>query len=225
MFTTELKFIVNGDTARVFEAWARTTTIPDPHAIDPTGDGYRTSTLYFDTDRFELYFRRGSTARAKFRIRRYNGAPEVFLERKLRLNNKRVFKRRSTITLDDLAQVARGRHDSPGGWFTRRLQHRRLRPVCQINYRRTARLGVQDSQPIRITIDYDITASVLQAIAFADDGAMEILPGRAIVELKYGLNMPSLFQDAINRFQLSPHSLSKYRLAVRELNLCSGLPE
>jgi hypothetical protein len=225
VFTTELKFIVNGDTARMLEEWARAMTLPDPHGIDPTGDGYRTSTLYFDTDRFHLYLRRGSHARAKFRIRRYNGGADVFLERKLRLNNKRVFKRRSTISLDDLAKLAGGSGDSPGAWFTRRLQHRRLRPVCQIDYRRTARLALPDNQPIRLTIDYDITASVLHTISFANDGAVEILPGRSIVELKYGAHLPSLFQEAIAQFHLTPHSLSKYRLAVRELNLCSELRE
>ena len=77
---SELKFIVTSDTAANIREWARAELAPDPHAAEPGGDGYRTTSLYFDTDEFDTYFGRRSYARAKYRIRRYNSSPFVFLK-------------------------------------------------------------------------------------------------------------------------------------------------
>jgi SPX domain protein involved in polyphosphate accumulation len=81
---SELKFLVSERTAVELRRWARMHFSADPHAAVGGSDSYRTRTLYFDTNEFDLFFRRGSQARAKFRIRTYNDGPAVFLERKLK---------------------------------------------------------------------------------------------------------------------------------------------
>src|SRR5207249_202684 len=98
----------------------------DSHALELGGDTYRTTTLYFDTADFDLYFRRGSNGRAKFRIRRYNSGLNVFLERKAKMGENRLFKRRSTATVHDLWRLREAHSNWDGEWFARRLRHRKL---------------------------------------------------------------------------------------------------
>src|SRR5688572_9002893 len=71
-FATELKFALDTEGAAAVREWARTELVPDPHAADAEGDGYHTTSLYFDTEDLDVFFRRGSHGRAKYRIRRYN---------------------------------------------------------------------------------------------------------------------------------------------------------
>ena len=84
--------------------WARTRLAPDPYAGGESGDEYLTTTLYFDTDDFKVYQRRGSYRRSKYRIRRYGSSDVAFLERKLR-TSMLLSKRRTSIPLADLARI------------------------------------------------------------------------------------------------------------------------
>jgi hypothetical protein len=174
--------------------------------------------LYFDTPEFDLFFRRGSTARAKFRIRRYNGGPVVFLERKMRTAG-RVIKRRSEIMEEDLPRLAGAGGDWPGQWFARRLRLRCLQPVCQISYKRIARLRDLPSGRLRLTLDRALCAAPANSIAFSDGSGIHVLPGQAVLELKFPSATPSLFTGLIERFGLEPRSMSKYRMAIRAVGL------
>ena len=127
----EIKFLVDGDTgARVLQA-ARASLGPDPHGSGLTGDQYRTTTLYFDTAELDVYHRRGSYRRAKFRVRRYGEGEVVFLERKLRTTEV-LSKRRTPIPLEDLPQLSESSLDArwPGRWFRDRVQRRKLSTAC-----------------------------------------------------------------------------------------------
>src|SRR5215831_4255597 len=176
MLTSELKFIVTNEIADSFLDWARLELPADPHAA-PGGDSYQTTTLYFDTDDFDLFFRRGSNGRAKFRIRAYNSGQTVFLERKMKTGGRRS-KRRSEVPRAGLEQITRD-GDWAGRWFARRLKHRRLHPVCQIAYTRTARAGTITNTPLRVTVDRDVSAVQVERIEFTDNPATPILPGQA----------------------------------------------
>jgi hypothetical protein len=217
-FTAELKFVVEGETAAAAKTWLRRALPADPNGSEAEGDGYRTASLYFDTPAFDLFNRRGSTGRAKFRIRRYNGGPIVFLERKQKVDG-RLHKRRSETPVEWLERIAAdpGDVDWPGRWFSRRLKNRNLHPVCQIDYRRTARIGAGPSGPLRATIDSTVTAQPISAIGFSDLPGLELLPGRAILELKYCGALPVLFSQLIEEFGLQPRPFSKYRAAAQAL--------
>ena len=220
MFRSELKFLVDAWTVAALQPRIRAEMSPDPHAIERGGDDYQTTTLYFDTDDFDLYFRRGSNARAKFRVRRYNDAQNIFLERKARINHNRLYKRRSDVSLSDLVRLYDHPGSWPGNWFARRLQVRQLRPVCQVSYRRMARVAVVETESIRLTIDHNLRASAINTTAFRNDAGIELLaPGHALLELKYGAQLPPLFTRIIEEFQLEPRAISKYRLAVKMLGL------
>ena len=109
-FATELKFALNTEMAAAVREWARTELIPDPHAADAEGDGYRTTSLYFDTEDLDVFFRRESNGRAKFRIRRYNDGPVLFVERKLKRAGL-VTKRREKADQPLYPAVERGGND------------------------------------------------------------------------------------------------------------------
>ena len=215
----EIKFLVPLSEAAAIRDWARARLTPDPFGEGPFGDTYRTTTLYFDTDAFDVFHRRGSYGRSKYRVRRYGASSPVFLERKLKKHDL-VSKRRSIIELGDLCRLddrepVRG---WAGFWFHRRILARDLHLVCQISYRRTALVGGNNGHGgIRLTLDDDLRMQPADGFQFpsAANGT-PIVDGHAILELKYHSEVPPVFRDLIETFTLIPEPVSKYRLAVEQ---------
>src|SRR5437762_916719 len=83
-FAYEIKFLVPTEQALQVREWARGCMRPDPNSASGTGDCYRTTSLYYDTKELDVFHKRGSFGRCKYRVRRYDASPMVFLERKLR---------------------------------------------------------------------------------------------------------------------------------------------
>ena len=188
---------------------------PDPWASGPSADEYTTTTLYFDTADYAVYGRRGSYRRAKYRIRRYGESDLVFLERKLR-TSECLTKRRTTVRIEDLPLLTATSVESSwdGNWFLERLLMRKLGSVCQVTYRRTARVGMTDYGPIRLTIDEDLHGVVVDQPAFtSQNGAAQLTP-QTIIEMKFRAAMPAVFKQIVEEFALQPQRLSKYRLGL-----------
>lgn len=101
---TEVKFLVEAPIADAIRQRARSFTLPDPHASGPHGDEYQTTTIYFDTQALDVYWRRRSYGRSKLRIRRYGDADHAFVERKLRTGQV-LAKRRTRVPLADLSNL------------------------------------------------------------------------------------------------------------------------
>lgn len=216
----EIKFLIDADRAREIRDWARTHLCPDPNATED-GDAYRTTSLYFDTRNFDIFHRRGSFGRGKYRIRRYGDAEGVFLERKLRTRDW-VSKRRSVVSAGDLPRLESEIHDDwPGYWFHRRLLARQLKPVCQIAYSRTARQLATPHGPIRLTLDQHIRALPLDGLLEFNSlrEGMLVAHPQVILELKYTYRVPQLFKKLLAQYGLSPQPVSKYRLAAAALGL------
>src|SRR5262245_28762692 len=91
-FASEVKFLVAEEQSASILAWARGRLAPDPYASGEHGDTYRTTSLYFDTEEFDVLAKAGSFGRSKYRIRRYGEDSQVYLERKLK-NHDLVSKR------------------------------------------------------------------------------------------------------------------------------------
>jgi VTC domain len=225
-FASEIKFLIPADRVESVRAWARTHLQPDPNGTGADHDTYRITSLYFDTGRFDVFHGNGSFGRSKYRVRRYNGNETVFLERKTKTRTW-VSKRRSLVDVETLPLLkdpaAAG--DWPGFWFHRRLLGRQLHPVCQISYLRTARVGVAEGHPIRLTLDRDLTASSRIGHAFDDRNAGTPLLDQAwILELKYRHALPAVFKRLITELAPAPQRISKYRLAVTTLGLAGPTP-
>jgi hypothetical protein len=222
-FASELKFVVGRALAEQIRDWARARLSPDPNASNGSIDAYTITSLYFDTQHFDAFHRRGSFGRSKYRIRQYGASEIVFLERKLKTRGL-LSKRRSVVKLDELKRLV---HNKPergwaGFWYHQRLLARRLNPVCRISYRRTARVAMTGYGPIRLTLDDDIRALGANEMVFDGDNAgMHILEDKIIIELKYRGEMPVLFKLLVEEFALNPQPVSKYRLAAVALGLVS----
>jgi hypothetical protein len=213
--TSEIKFLVDPVVADRIRAWARTHFSPDPYGAGDDADEYETCTLYFDTAELDVFGRRGSYARAKYRVRRYGGGDAIFLERKLRKPGM-LIKRRIACPLDglELLDEAYTVQGWIGEWFHRRLLARRLRPVCQVSYRRMARNLDRVDGTARLTLDSGLRVRAIDAAQFSDGSALPFLESQAILELKFGAHLPAICRRLVEEFALSPHNASKYRLGM-----------
>ena len=236
----EIKFLVPTAVAGEIRRWARAELDPDPHGSGPFGDEYRTTSLYLDNTTLDVFHRRGSMGRSKYRIRRYGDAGVVFLERKMR-QPAVLAKRRTRIEIGALdvlvpslqtlvpsfdRQVASIDRGWSGHWFHRRIHARALRPVCQVSYFRMAR-GIFHAAPgwppgsgadaVRLTLDSELYARTALGYAFHDEPGRQIegpLGGAAILELKYRGAAPAVFKRLVEEFGLVPQTASKYRMGM-----------
>lgn len=217
----ELKFMIPLAVADHVMAWSRARLSPDPHGSGRFGDEYCTTSLYFDTDALDVYHRRGSFGRSKYRIRRYDTAPVAFLERKLRTKDV-LTKRRTPVDLDLLRRLAAANGDPAswsGLWFQQRVEARRLQPICQITYQRAARVVTTFDGPARLTVDRAVVARPARAAEFLPESGegTAVLNGDAIVEIKFLGQPPAMFRELVETFGLEPFTISKYRLSIEAL--------
>lgn len=222
-FASEMKFLVNLHTAEAIRRWARTSLAADPHAGGRTGDQYRITSLYFDTADFDVFHRRGSYGRSKYRVRRYGTSQILFFERKLKTKGM-VSKRRSVAPLEELPrlQAPSVAGSWTGTWFRRRLQVRHLQPICQVSYLRTARVGMTPCGPIRLTLDEDLRVHPVDQAAFADEPGQLLSEGFVVIEMKFLFALPVAFKHLVEEFGLEARPFSKYRFAAYKLGLAAA---
>jgi hypothetical protein len=221
----EVKFLVTPDLAAEILTWARARLAADPYASGgESGDQYLTTSLYFDTTDFAVYHRRGSYRRSKLRIRRYGSADVAFLERKLR-TARLLSKRRTTIPIEELAWL--GARSTPhawaGRWFEERLEARRLTPVMQVSYRRSARVGQGVFGPMRLTFDEQIIAQPCDRFEFLPISGVPVVPANVIIEMKYCVEAPAVLRNLVEEFKLEPAGISKYRFSLDALAAASSI--
>ena len=96
----EIKFVVDAARGPELQAWMRANLAPDEFGSGPEHDQFETSSLYFETGQFDVFHRRGSYGKSRYRVRRYGTSPIMFLERKFR-TERILIKRRTTAALED----------------------------------------------------------------------------------------------------------------------------
>jgi VTC domain len=214
-FAAEIKFLVDPELAASIRRWSRIYLEPDPHGTGPSSDQYLTTSVYFDTEKLDVFHRRGSFGRSKYRIRRYGDEQVVFLERKLR-EPAVLAKRRTMAPLNALGRLSGGDPGPSwaGDWFQARLAARRLRPVCQVSYQRTARIALAGDHMVRLTLDEALAAQPSSGTGFSPEPGIPAIDGRQILELKFRYGTPSLFKRLVEEFALMPEAASKYRLGM-----------
>lgn len=225
----ELKFFLSPDIAACVRTWALQAMSADPHLEAGQQDLYTVNTLYFDTIRRDVFHKQGSYARSKYRIRCYGQEQTAFLERKIKTGGQ-ISKWRLPIPISDLSKVSypgSDHDDWSGAWFRRRIQLRKLEPVCRISYYRMARESRSRFGRFRLTLDEAIYAEPIQILSFARDNSpltpVDCCPHGMVLELKFTETMPALFKELIEYFRLTESSFSKYRGAVNNLGLAPEL--
>jgi hypothetical protein len=218
-YAREIKFMTGLDLRPRILEWSRANLEPDGYGAGAHRDEYATSTLYFETPAFDVYRRRGSYGRSKYRIRRYGLSSVIFLERKFR-TERLLSKRRTTVPVADLDRLAdSGAHpDWQGFWFHRRVVLRQLRPLIQLSYDRVARVGHSSAGPIRMTIDTNLHVLPMPDRAFLPGVGLPIIEDKCIIELKYRVHLPPVFKSLVETFGLEVQRVSKFRVGVRALD-------
>jgi hypothetical protein len=209
-----MKFLLDEARAGEVEDWARSRLALDPHGDPGLGGAYRTTSLYCDTPEMDVYHRRPSYKRRKYRVRRYGSADWVFLECKAKSRDQ-VEKERTAIPECELARLepALSVLEWPGHWFHKRVAGRRLGPACRVAYQRTAFVGVCPEGPLRLTLDRHLHGVPATGWALAAlEGGLPLLAGRVILEFKFRVAVPLLFKELVRDMRLTPGSVSKYRL-------------
>ncbi len=129
-----------------------------------------------------------------------------------------LVKRRSRVPFGDLARLSDpAAGEWAGWWLQRRIAARRLLPICQVSYSRTARGIDTPAGPARLTIDEALSASPIDRIGFTAEPGRAFLDGRRIVELKFRSTLPAIFKRLIEEMVLAPGTVSKYRLGISAL--------
>jgi len=216
----EIKFVVDAARGPELQAWMRANLAPDEFGSGPEHDQFETSSLYFETGQFDVFHRRGSYGKSKYRVRRYGTSPIMFLERKFR-TERVLIKRRTTAALEDFRRIESHDPDPEwyGYWFHRRLLARRLKPLVQVSYVRTARLGWSPHGKVRMTLDLDLRVLPLPDGAFLPGVGLPLMEKSNIIEVKYCVTLPPIFQGMISQFSLTTQPVSKYRAGLALLGL------
>lgn len=187
----------------------------DPNGSPALGNAYQVTSLYFDTPELHTYHRQGNYRLQKFRIRRYGGSSEVFLERKAK-RGLQVKKLRTAVGVDELAKLVDNAPEMhPAEWFLTQVAEQSIRPTCCVTYERLALVGANAHGPIRVTFDRQIrgvTERQWRINPLADGSSL--LTGEVIVEFKFLVVLPTVFKQAIELIQANPAAVSKYRRCV-----------
>ncbi len=209
----ELKFLLSESQAREVQARIEPILQLDPNADPALGGAYRTTSLYSDTQAMDVYLRRGSLARDKYRVRRYGEAPILFLERKTKWG-RRVQKHRTSIPHAQehgLAQETRA-EGWEGAWFHEQVLALGLRPVCLIAYERLAFIGPD----VRLTFDRRLQGKLIQQWSVASvQAGVPFLTEQVICEIKFQGVLPAFFKAIVQELNLAPSTVSKYRRFVQ----------
>jgi hypothetical protein len=224
----ELKFEIAADDVLRMTAWARRHLRPDPHGEDGR---YRVTSVYCDTPEFDVFHRSDGYKASKLRLRRYGSTPSVFLERKVKRGDE-VRKRRVEVAPGDLPELAGfvgGRTPPagwPAGWFLDYAVKKGVAPTCRVGYRRSAFFGITDGQAVRLTIDESLIGVPARGWeAHPLDEGIELLPGGALLELKFHDAMPELFRRLLPDLPPRTARVSKYRRCVRLCGLARDLTD
>ena len=215
----EIKFMTDLERRPQIIEWARAHFAPDAFGTGEHHDEYSTSSLYFETPRFDVYRREASYGKAKYRVRRYGNSPTIFVERKFR-TERLLAKRRTTVPLADLAKLAEPVADPSwaGYWFHRRILLRELRPLIQLSYDRVARVGESSTGPVRMTIDAHLHVLPMPDRAFIAGVGMPAVPDKCIIEVKYRMQLPAVIKSLAATFGLEVQKMSKFRIGLRALD-------
>lgn len=209
----EIKFLVSEAVALSIEAWASRQLDVDPFADRERGNSYQTTTVYLDTQEFDVMNQMPGFRGRKFRVRRYGSEEMISLERKVRRKD-RVKKLRARALLNDVARLEQSEPtaDWPGEWFHARVLRKGLHPVCCLTYDRTAFVKSTEEGTLRLTLDRRIRgASMSDWVPRPVADGPVILRDQVICEMKFRDAMPGLFKQLVADMQLAPASVSKYR--------------
>lgn len=189
-----------------------------------TGNGgYQVRSLYFDNyaDKALLEKLNGVDDREKFRLRLYNGDPNLIHLEKKSKSSGLCFKQTSVIPQEICEELLRGEFSSLKQLgsplldeFYAKIHYQQLRPRTIVEYRREA--YKLDAGNVRVTLDHHIRSSNQPDHFFAKDYPCFPLADVCVLEVKYDNFLPELVRAVTALSSRQSTSFSKY--AVSRLN-------
>lgn len=217
-FRHELKFMMGPQQCQVLRQRFHHLLAPDEHA--GTAGEYRVTSLYLDDAADSALFAKlaGVPHRQKWRIRIYDGQPDVLmLERKLK-SGQGIHKDRVQIDREiyDAIQAGNPVPLRQSGqpllqelaWL---MTNRLLRPKVIVDYVREAYIHPMGN--VRITFDKHLRSGLTNRDLFRKAPLVPVLlEGMSILEIKYDAFIPRMVQDVIQIDSLTRQAVSKYVL-------------
>ncbi|MBN1902964.1 polyphosphate polymerase domain-containing protein [Candidatus Sumerlaeota bacterium] len=231
----EAKYIISEAQARAVRHFIQPYVMNDPFAQDQAF--YPIYSLYLDSPDMKLYWMSelGMKNRFKLRVRWYNerGDAPIFLEIKRRIDNT-IRKERKMIRPEFLSNFFRTQmraEELPIPFFPHDMDHvllffdymrqLRARPRVVARYMREAYVCRMDHST-RITFDRNLQCVPAICCPDLEKLARNIwysLPYPSVIlEIKFNCFFPVWVQKMIEQLSLSRDSISKYLVAVKELN-------
>lgn len=223
MIRVEDKYWCSERDMLLLESRVKAVLRPDPIA---GGRPYQITSLYFD-DRNDTCWQAsedGVSHRKKYRIRIYNGNPDLIrLEVKYKSYN-RVFKRSQTIPRADAEKLMRGEciedpresMDNPVTLFNLAIKTDFLRPKIIVDYNRTAYTFSPGN--VRITFDRNLRASRnIGSFLTGDTVFTPIKDTDKILEVKYDGFLPGFIARLLEFGNMNQTAYSKYRLGREQM--------
>lgn len=183
------------------------------------GDFYTVRSLYFDDIYDSCLFENesGVGSRAKYRIRIYNGNPDlIHLEKKYK-EREMTRKKREEVSREECQALIRegepGGHGALAKELAYRMQSKGMAPKCIVEYDRCAM--VNEVGNVRVTFDMNVRGCANPENFL--DGPLEdchyaMPPNMHILEIKYDELLPRYILQAADLNTLQRQAVSKYCL-------------
>lgn len=225
IYRHELKYLINRFDGETLKSKLNVVMDNDPNSKQ---NGYKVSSLYFDTiyDRFYDENAAGADLRNKIRIRRYNNDnSSLKLEIKSK-NNSLCHKESQTISEDTTRRLTHMPYVNFLGYSKNTLgkvllanSMYCLKPSIIVDYNRYAL--VHNTGNVRVTFDYNITGDIYTDNFLSEDrcGLNIIDDDHMILEVKYDNLLPNYISETLDEYNLNQIAYSKYYLCRNMLDI------
>jgi hypothetical protein len=197
------------------------------------GHKYSVRSIYYDTSGLDFYQEKlsGIKRRKKLRLRGYNQVDDqsvTFLEIKKK-NGPTITKIRAGVAYSNLQKLliekdldkyiingdSARHHIQDAGQFFYYLQRFCLNPTIKVIYEREAYF-CRFNPDLRITLDFNLRSSLNVNIEnlYEEENLTFALPGKAILEVKLGGEIPKWLGNIISLLNLHLQALSKYTTCI-----------
>ncbi len=229
----ELKYRIAESKARAIAEYVRAYIEPDRYAkLRPRGE-YPITSLYLDSDGFQLAREtlEGKKNRFKLRIRGYSENPEspCFFEVKRRVSTV-ILKSRARVRHEDIAPILlTGRiptghktDENALRQFLLYVNYIQAKPLVLVRYMREAYEGDGDNR-VRVTFDRRLCFKITREpkVELNGPGWQDARLGFTILEIKFTAKYPAWLSRMVKMFNLKQGAMSKYASSV-QLSCAAG---
>ena len=224
----EVKFLLSLEKADDFIREVSKHTEFDDYSKKTRDHFYGISNLYFDTKDFSAFTMQKNKGEwhVKYRLRVYEYpiSDETLVFPEIKRKGSFVGKVRCSSAFGEFMKIMDRDREALEKLsddqkkiikeFLENAYSQKIEPKAIVIYKRCALIS-SDENKLRITVDKDFKAKKYENL-FNRDGAIEILPAKCIIEVKFKNCIPDWLKEAIGAFRLEEYHGSKYCTSVEK---------